>query len=332
MRFILGMKGSQFISGIIKMGLLLYKFWKCTVPSTAPDACWTGGPGVGHTSAMKYISIIFWLQVLLWFAFLALPFAGVRSEKTGKVKYTRGRALWAEALEWATELERPKPPSNSAKRRARRSREKREAELHGASEGGPAAAVLSTVAAASAKVGGAVSDATAKALGGAAKLVAPTEGGYRAPGFDYARLPEGEPPGFQIAEGDAEWDLEMADRSPLQRPPPPAQRASSLARFAQGKLLGEVGGYPCIGAITDATRKARCRHHGRHPPCPCAWPLTMCMGLSPRVHACVARRASTTMLSPSRCARGAWRATGSIGSSHGTRPCTLPATRSSSSC
>jgi hypothetical protein len=39
MRFILGMKGMQFVSGVIKSAILCYEFWECSVGSTEPLGC-----------------------------------------------------------------------------------------------------------------------------------------------------------------------------------------------------------------------------------------------------------------------------------------------------
>ena len=49
MRFIIGLKGTQFISGVIKTVILAFKFWKCAVTSDAQNGCRETGPGVGHT-------------------------------------------------------------------------------------------------------------------------------------------------------------------------------------------------------------------------------------------------------------------------------------------
>ena len=147
MRFILGLKGSQFISGIIKTVILCFKFWNCSVITTELNGCEIGGPGVGHSSVLKYLSIIIWLQarcaphdarpspsasstspsassssascsaspralsapsvrqVLLWFAFLILPFTGKFNPATGKISYKRMRQMWSDAMDWAKEEE-----------------------------------------------------------------------------------------------------------------------------------------------------------------------------------------------------------------------------------
>jgi hypothetical protein len=41
------------------------------------------------------------LQVLLWIAFVKLPFAGKFNPVTSKIHHDRGNALWHEAMEWA---------------------------------------------------------------------------------------------------------------------------------------------------------------------------------------------------------------------------------------
>ena len=63
MRFILGLKGTQFISGLFKFVKLAFAFWGCSVTSTDPAGCSAAGPGVGHTSVLKMISAIVFLQV-----------------------------------------------------------------------------------------------------------------------------------------------------------------------------------------------------------------------------------------------------------------------------
>ena len=93
MRFILGLKGTQFISGIIKTTILCFKFWKCAVTSLEPGGCESSGPGVGHHSAFSYLSVLIWLQVLLWAAFLVLPYAGQLNPTTGKINYSRSKGL-----------------------------------------------------------------------------------------------------------------------------------------------------------------------------------------------------------------------------------------------
>jgi len=101
MRFILGLKGSQFISGIIKTIVLCFKFWRCTVTSGDPMGCEVMGPGVGHHSVFNYILILAWLQALLWVAFLILPYSGQLNPSTGRISYQRSTALYKEAREWA---------------------------------------------------------------------------------------------------------------------------------------------------------------------------------------------------------------------------------------
>ena len=121
MRFILGLKGSQFISGLLKFVKLAFAFWGCSVTSQDPRGCSIDGPGVGHSSVLRLISAVAWLQVLLWMAFLMLPFSGKLNPDTGKIEKKKAKALWAEAMDWAKarEIERaaPKIPPQSRKRR-----------------------------------------------------------------------------------------------------------------------------------------------------------------------------------------------------------------------
>jgi len=47
-----------------------------------------------------------WLQVLLWVAFLILPFTGKLNPGTGKISYKRMRDMWLDAKLWAKDEER----------------------------------------------------------------------------------------------------------------------------------------------------------------------------------------------------------------------------------
>ena len=62
--------------------------------STDALGCSIHGPGVGDTSVLKYLSILAWLQALLWVAFLILPFSGKLNPGTGKILYKKSHELW----------------------------------------------------------------------------------------------------------------------------------------------------------------------------------------------------------------------------------------------
>jgi len=88
MRYILGLKGSQFISGLLK-GLIGYiDFWVC-----ASGDCRLTGPGVGQ-HVVEQMMLLTWLQLLLWTAFVLLPYASHLNPQTGRLSYERGRRLW----------------------------------------------------------------------------------------------------------------------------------------------------------------------------------------------------------------------------------------------
>jgi hypothetical protein len=59
---------------------------------------------------------------LLWIAFLLLPFTGKLNPRSGKINYTRSRRKWADAWQFAEELElqRYKTKLRRAARRATR--------------------------------------------------------------------------------------------------------------------------------------------------------------------------------------------------------------------
>ena len=121
MRFILGLKGTQFLSGIFKFIKLSVDFWKCTVTSTIEDGCMWHGPGVGHTSVLNMVSVLLWLQFLLWIAFLVLPLPGSSIHSRARSTGDKGLALWAEAMEWAqakAKVRREPPPISKKKQRA----------------------------------------------------------------------------------------------------------------------------------------------------------------------------------------------------------------------
>jgi hypothetical protein len=77
---------------------------------------------VGGASVRKMVAIMLWMQALLWIAFLLLPFTGKLNPRSGKVNYTRSRRKWADAWQFAEELElqRYKTKLRRAARRAMR--------------------------------------------------------------------------------------------------------------------------------------------------------------------------------------------------------------------
>ena len=77
---------------------------------------------MGGASVRKMVAIMLWMQALLWIAFLLLPFTGKLNPRSGKINYTRSRRKWADAWQFAEELElqRYKTKLRRAARRATR--------------------------------------------------------------------------------------------------------------------------------------------------------------------------------------------------------------------
>jgi len=101
MKFILSLKGTQFLSGIIKLAVLCLSFWHCTVAIPDANGCREAGPGVGKPP-LNDLMMLLWLQVLLWIAFHLLPYSGTFDEQTGTVSFRRASLLWARAKQEST--------------------------------------------------------------------------------------------------------------------------------------------------------------------------------------------------------------------------------------
>ena len=114
-KFILGLKGTQFLSGIFKLVTLCLSFWQCSVTILDGDGCRMQGPGVDKP-ALNDLMMIVWLQALLWLGFLLLPYSGEFDKSTGVVSFRRAHLLWARAkLEGLspTQVREPKQESES---------------------------------------------------------------------------------------------------------------------------------------------------------------------------------------------------------------------------
>jgi len=94
-KFILGMKGTQFISGVIKAIIAYAKFWACTVLDSDAMACRDHGPGVG-SSVVFTANLLLYMQLLLYIAFIILPYAKQYEPSTGWLNGTRAEELWIE--------------------------------------------------------------------------------------------------------------------------------------------------------------------------------------------------------------------------------------------
>ena len=93
MQFVLSLKGTQFISGGIKLATFCFGLWQCTIR----ENCALKAPGVSmKTSILPVVGIIMWLQLLTWFAFLmilTLPSSShrpARSRSSGPTSSGRG--------------------------------------------------------------------------------------------------------------------------------------------------------------------------------------------------------------------------------------------------
>lgn len=69
MKFILSLKGTQFLSGVLKLAFLCLSFWQCTVTILDRNGCREEGPGVNKGPFNEILTLI-WLQALLRIAFL----------------------------------------------------------------------------------------------------------------------------------------------------------------------------------------------------------------------------------------------------------------------
>ena len=91
MQFILSLKGTQFLSGCIKLATFCLGLWSCTVQQT----CATAAPGVSsHGTILPVVTIYVWLQMLTWYAFLTLPYTTKYEPKTGTLSRDRADKLW----------------------------------------------------------------------------------------------------------------------------------------------------------------------------------------------------------------------------------------------
>ena len=96
MRFILGLKGTQFISAIIKLFPLSFSFWSCAALPGSLDANWCQleGPGANGSGITGSVLMIFWLQALTWAAFLMLPYATKFDPRLGVASREHLSGLW----------------------------------------------------------------------------------------------------------------------------------------------------------------------------------------------------------------------------------------------
>ena len=62
-KFILGLKGTQFLSGMLKLVTLCLSFWQCSVTIIDENGCRMEGPGVGKP-ALNDLVMLLWLQVV----------------------------------------------------------------------------------------------------------------------------------------------------------------------------------------------------------------------------------------------------------------------------
>ena len=73
LQFILGFKGTQIVSGIIKAFMTMIKLWQCTVLSASPN-CDVKGPGVGGFPWQADVCMVLYTQVLVCCIFELLSY------------------------------------------------------------------------------------------------------------------------------------------------------------------------------------------------------------------------------------------------------------------
>jgi len=83
MRFILALKGTQCISGMVKSVMVMTQLWSCVV--LHPNTCDEDGPGVGGRHLVFDIMILGWLQILCWTAFILLPYSRQLGKPLGEI-------------------------------------------------------------------------------------------------------------------------------------------------------------------------------------------------------------------------------------------------------
>ena len=82
MRFILALKGSQTLSGVANSVITAVQMWSCVV--FQPGTCPSRGPGVSaQPNLVLDLCMIVWLQLLVWTAFVLLPYSSKIGEQQG---------------------------------------------------------------------------------------------------------------------------------------------------------------------------------------------------------------------------------------------------------
>lgn len=93
LKFMLSLKGTQFISGLFKLCHIGAAFWYCLVDVRHQDGCHVLNLNVGVS-----VLVLLWLQILLWIAgVLLLPYSGQVDPQSGKLNFARAKRLWAHA-------------------------------------------------------------------------------------------------------------------------------------------------------------------------------------------------------------------------------------------
>ena len=97
-RFVVVLKGSQFLSALWCLLEVCLSFWRCAVLKTAlssgsADCDIRAWPGVGETVPFGMVMTL-WLQALLWIAFLLIPYASKYDVAKGILGHQAGVQLW----------------------------------------------------------------------------------------------------------------------------------------------------------------------------------------------------------------------------------------------
>jgi hypothetical protein len=117
-RFILGLKGTGCVSGLINAVKIAMGLWHCTV--LEPMTCHITGPGVG-SGVFEQILVICWLQVLVWVAFMLMPYTSKRTEAgpvSGKHRHGLLGALLGNKKQKKKEKARVKAEKKAARKAA----------------------------------------------------------------------------------------------------------------------------------------------------------------------------------------------------------------------
>lgn len=79
-RYILTLKGTQFISGLINLTLLIFDMWSCL---TLHDVCDLSSFGMPTSPVAQQVAVLVWIQLLCWTACVLGPFSSRFDSRVG---------------------------------------------------------------------------------------------------------------------------------------------------------------------------------------------------------------------------------------------------------